>query len=108
MYHDTELHQVAEDFLKKLKDGGDPFYKEERVETAALEMSNLAVLKRETHPQYFYGFKPSGRPVFSHDIRLARTFTTSCPTLGQHADRLKTIGIEVSPEPTIWREGVLA
>jgi hypothetical protein len=108
MYHDTDLHQVAEDFLKKLKDGGDPFYKEERVEAAALQMLNLAVLKRKTHPQYFYGFKPSGLPVFTHDVRLAHSFTTSCPTFAQHAEQLKTAGIEVSSEPTIWREGVLA
>ena len=69
----ADVHELAADYLKQLKSGGDPFYKEEKIEVSAIEMSNLIVLRKETHPRYFSGFKPSGRPVFAHDVRLARS-----------------------------------
>ena len=104
----TDVHQIAADFLKEIQGGNSPFYCEEKIEVAALEMSTLVVLRKVEHPQYFYGFKLSGYPVFTHDVKLARTFESTCEALSQHSDKLKQIGFEVEPEPTIWREGILA
>jgi hypothetical protein len=104
----SDVHALAADYLKQLKNGGDPFYKEEKIEVEALEMSNLIVLRRDQHPKYFYGFKSCGRPIFTHDTKLARTFESTCMTVKQHVHKLMQIGVNVQPEPTIWREGVLA
>jgi hypothetical protein len=108
MSRQDDIHAIAADFLQALKDGGSPFYQEEVLEVESLAVTNLVVLRMKAAPKYFYGFKASGAPVFTHDMKIAKTFVSSCPSLGQHADKLKDHGFEVEPHITVWREGALA
>ena len=103
MYQD-EVHHAAVQFLEQLRKGN-PHYAEEKIEVAPLAITDLVVLKQTARPPYFYGFKPSGRPVFTHDLKIAKSFNSSCPTVGEHVERLGTIGIQVEPHLTVWREG---
>ena len=105
MYNE-DVSKVAADFLKAMERG--TVYREERVETVPISMSlpaTFVALKRAESPNYFCGFKPSGRPVFAHDLRVAKSFEPTCPHLGTSVDRLRMIGVEVEPHPTVWYEG---
>ena len=100
-----DIHKIAADFLKEVE-RGNAIYKEEQAKVEAMaSMTGLVALRRAANPPYFYGFKSSGRPVFTHDIRLAKSFSTSHPSLTQHIDHLATIGVEVSQHLTVWSEG---
>lgn len=103
MYQD-DVHRTAEEFLKQLRTGN-PHYAEERIEVTPLAITDLVLLKQKSTPPYFYGFKPSGRPIFTHDMKIAKAFTSTCPTVKEHIERLGQIGIAVEPHLTIWREG---
>jgi hypothetical protein len=103
MYQD-DVHTAAAKFLAQLGKGN-PHYAEEKIEVSALAITDLVLLKQKATPPYFYGFKPSGRPIFTHDMKIARAFNSSCPTIGEHIQKLGTIGIRVEPHLTVWREG---
>jgi hypothetical protein len=105
MYH-QDVHKVANDFLKTLERG--TAYREERLEVVPVSLTigkDLVALKRKEAPNYFCGFKPSGRPIFTHDLRLAKSFEAQCMTLAAAATQLVTIGIEITLHPTVWYEG---
>ena len=105
MYND-DVHKVASDFLKAMERG--TTYREERLEPLSISMPvshDLVALKRKDAPHYFCGFKPSGRPVFTHDLRVAKSFEARSMTLATEVSRLRTIGVEVQPHPTVWFEG---
>ena len=100
-----DIHQIAANFLREIE-RGNAVYKEEQTNVEAVaSVTGLVALRRAVNPPYFYGFKPSGRPIFTHDIRLAKSFSTSHPSLAQHIDHLATIGVEVSQHLTVWSEG---
>jgi hypothetical protein len=101
-----EVNKAAADFLEDYT--LQRTYEYEDITAETIQMSNLIVLRREVHPRYFAGFKNCGRAVFAHDVKLAKTFTSTCPTVEQSMGRLALQGIEVRHEPTIWREGILA
>jgi hypothetical protein len=106
MYNE-DVHKVAADFLKALERG--TTYREERLEPLSIsvpvETTQFVALKRHETPHYFCGFKPSGRPVFTHDLRVAKSFDPQCMTLAMSVDRLRIVGVEVQPHPTVWYEG---
>lgn len=100
-----DVHKVAADFLIELE-RGNSFYQEEQIEVEPLAtFAGLVALRRPVKPHYFYGFKPSGRPIFTHDLRLAKSFETAHHTLTQHIEHLAVIGEKVEPHPTVWSEG---
>ncbi len=103
MYQD-DVHAAATKFLTQLGKGN-PHYAEEKIEVSPLAITDLVLLKQEATPPYFYGFKPSGRPVFTHDMKIAKAFNSACPTIGEHIARLEKIGIQVERHLTVWREG---
>lgn len=99
----TDIHKIAADFLTKLERSN---YKEQQIETEVLaSVTGLVALKRPNNPPFFYGFKPSGRPIFTHDLRLAKSFESSRGEVSQHIEHLATVGENVVPHPTIWSEG---
>ena len=103
MYQD-DVHHAAVQFLQQLGKGN-PHYAEEKIEVSPLAITDFVLLKQKATPPYFYGFKPSGRPIFTHDIKIAKAFNSSCPTVEEHIKRLGSYGIAVEAHLTIWREG---
>jgi hypothetical protein len=101
----SEINRVAAAFLRQIE-RGNLAYKEEKVEVETVaEFTGLVALRCPIKKQFFYGFKPSGRPIFTHDIRLAKSFETNHPALTQHMERLEMVGETVAPHPTVWIEG---
>jgi len=102
--HLSCVNRTAENFLRELEKGNG-FYEEAKIEVVAVDMTGMVVLKQPGPPPFFCGFKPSGRPIFTHDLRLARSFTKHCEELYESAERLITLGIDVKPHLTMWHEG---
>jgi hypothetical protein len=103
----SDIHKIAADFLADLE-LGDSIYREEQIEVEPLATATiveLVALRRSAPPCYFYGFKSSGRPLFTHDLRLAKSFDAKNPELMHHVRRLELIGEAVVPHPTVWFEG---
>lgn len=101
----SEINRVAAAFLREIE-RGEVKYQEEKTQVEAVAtFTGLVALRRPITPHYFYGFKPSGRPIFTHDLRLAKSFDAHHPALDHHVERLTMIGETVSPHPTVWKEG---
>jgi hypothetical protein len=101
----SEINKIASSFLKQLERGG-RFYKEETITPEPIAaFTGLVALKRSVKPEFFHGFKPSGRPVFTHDLRLAKSFHTTRQELEDHINQLEAVGETVLPHPTVWFEG---
>ena len=101
----SEINKVAAAFLREIERGNTQ-YKEEKVEVEPLAtFTGMVALRCPVKRQYFYGFKPSGRPIFTHDLRLAKSFDSNHPALDQHVERLSMIGENVLLHPTVWKEG---
>jgi hypothetical protein len=102
----SDINRVAAAFLRALHEGS--AYSDEPIvhEVEPLAAQGLVALKRTAHPQYFYAFKPSGRPVFVHELRLAKSFETTSTDTWEHVERLHNLGEKVSPQLTVWKDGV--
>ncbi len=101
----TDVHKIATAYLDNLE-RGETAYKEEKIEVESLaSLPALVTLKRSTNPPFFYGFKSSGRPIFTHDLRLAKSFEISHSSVEQHVKHLEGIGENVVLHPTVWLEG---
>lgn len=100
-----DLNAVASNFLKAYKEHRKSAYVEEKIEPEPIEITSLVILKQADNPPYFYGFKPSGRPIFTYDHKIAKVFNSGCPSVTEHIERLRMIGIEIEAHLTIWREG---
>lgn len=100
-----DVNKTAELFLRSLETGK-PFYSAEpiKVESNIARGSKIA-LRQVANPPFFVGFKGSGRPIFTHELRLAQSFDETSMSLYDTVDRLKTIGVEVEPHNTVWHEG---
>jgi hypothetical protein len=105
LYDLEDVHKTAAEYLSRIKSGGDPFYQEEKVEVVGLDMPSYVALRQAGSPPFFYGFKPNGRPVFTHDTRLAKSFKLGCLSMTAYVERLRMFGIEVNEYPTVWVEG---
>jgi hypothetical protein len=98
-----DIHKIAADYLTKIKRSS---YQEEQLEVQPIaEFTGLVALRRSEKPEFFHGFKPSGRPVFTHELRLAKSFHSMQNSLSEHISRLTMIGETVSLHPTVWFEG---
>jgi hypothetical protein len=103
----SDIHSIAERFLRDLARGtaysADPV----PIEPLAVYSKGLDIvaLRREEKPQFFAGFKPSGRPVFTHDLRLAQSYSATSIKLHETVGRLAVIGTEVLPHATVWFDG---
>lgn len=101
----SDIHEIAFDYLREIE-RGNSFYSETPIEVQHnTTMTGLVALRRFVSPHYFYGWKPSGTAVFTHDIRLAKSFDAQHPSLDEHVGRLILIGHAVDPHPTVWSEG---
>jgi hypothetical protein len=103
----NDVHTIAERFLKELKRGNTraSFYApadNPDITTLADSITDRVVVQREEAPQYFVGFKPSGRPVWSHDVRLAASYDSASLSLVRVLGTLKAYAMEVETMPATW------
>lgn len=108
----SDVHKIAADYLESLEKG--TFYRQERVyavpvavhaEIVSAKKLTFEVLKRAEGAPYFVGLKGCGRPVFTHDIKLAKSFEASSYSMMWFVKKLSEHKIEVVPHPTKWHEG---
>lgn len=101
----SEINRVAAAFLREIE-RGETQYKEEKTDVETpVGFTGLVALRCVVTRKFFYGFKPSGRPVFTHDLRLAKAFESHHNSLVEHVERLELIGQEIALHPTVWVEG---
>lgn len=99
-----QLNRIAEQFLKDLAKGITA-YSDEKVFVEPIAVGGYVALKQDAIPHYFAGFKPSGRPVFTYDLRLAKSFPATSVNLHETVGRLGMVGVSVKPHQTVWHEG---
>jgi len=101
----NDVHTIAQRYLRDLKTGKASFYApadNTPVTTLADRISDRVVVQRDETPQYFVGFKPSGRPVWSHDIKLATSYDSASLTLVDVLKRMELHSIVVETWPAVW------
>jgi len=107
MTHD--IHSIAERYLRDLASGKAPFYSpsdETEICNLADSIKEPVVVIRSQSPQYLVGFKPSGRPVYSHDLKLAHTFDSASSALSDALTKLKTYGESPEIMPAVWPSNI--
>jgi hypothetical protein len=101
----SNINRIAEAFLREIEHGN-AHYKEETIKPEPVSaFIGLVALRRAVKPEFFHGFKSSGRPVFTHDLRLAKSFHTTRAELEEHVNLLEAAGENVLPHPTVWYDG---
>ena len=99
-----DVHQIAERFLRDIETGRVTFYAPEETETLVLADSHVArvVIARQEAPHYLAGIKPSGRVIFTHDMRLAVSYDANSLKLAEVLDRLYQYDMKVETMPACW------
>jgi hypothetical protein len=99
------IHTIAERYLRELDKGNPHFYAPSDnadVLPLAEVYTERVVVVREEMPQYLAGIKPSGRPVFTHEIRLAASYDSASLKLVDVLSRLKLYDMQVETMPATW------
>jgi hypothetical protein len=100
-----DIHTIAERYLRDLETGRVSFYapaEKEEVISVTQPITERVVIMREEAPHYLVGVKPSGRPVFTHCLKLAASYNSNSEKLAQMLCRLKTYDIPVQTMPACW------
>jgi hypothetical protein len=98
-----DIHTLAESYLRDLEGGKTNFYQEEETPVLPLvDCGMRVVVVREEMPSYLAGIKPSGRPVFTHDMKLAASYDASSWKLDEVLERLKIYDLQVDTMPACW------
>ena len=99
-----DVHQIAEKYLRDIETGRVSFYAPEETETLVLADSHVArvVIARQEAPHYLAGIKPSGRAIFTHDLKLAVSYDSHSLKLVEILDRLKQYDMKVDTMPACW------
>jgi hypothetical protein len=103
----SDIHQIAERFLR------DPFYVETpkkfsfyMADTPELiatpQHITRVVIVREEAPIYLAAIKPSGRPVWTHDMKYAASYDSNSERLEHVLDRMAQYQISVETMPACW------
>jgi len=102
----VDIHTLAERYLRDLERGAATFYAtpedNPNVTTLADSLTERVVVQREEAPPYLAGFKASGRPVFTHDLKLAMSWDTNSFKLVNALRQLKDASIVVETMPATW------
>jgi hypothetical protein len=105
MLHD-DIHTIAEKFLQDLHDGTtqSSFYQAEETDIVTTSMTgpDRVVVARQETPIYLAGIKPSGRPVWTHCLKLASSYDAQSIKLTSVLDRMEQYQIEVDTMPATW------
>lgn len=100
----SDINRIAAAFLREIE-GGTKYVEEKITPEPIAAFTGLVALRCPVKKQFFAGFKASGRAIFTHEIRLAKSFHTTQSELEQHIDRLEAVGENVLPITTVWYEG---
>jgi hypothetical protein len=101
----TDIHTLAEKYLRDVERGHAHFYappSNTEILTLADKFSSHVIVMRESAPQYLAGVTPTGRPVFTHDVKFASSYDSSSLKLIGVLRRLAHYEIEVETMPTCW------
>jgi hypothetical protein len=100
-----DIHTIAEKYLRDLENGKASFYApadNADVLPLGAVISDRVVVMREEAPHYLAGLKPSGRPVFTHDLKLAASYDSASLKLVDILMRMKVYQTEVQTMPACW------
>jgi hypothetical protein len=99
------IHTIAERYLQDLHSGKASFYAEaENNDVLPLGDSiaeRVVIMEADSH-RYLVGIKPSGRPVFTHDLKLAASYDSASLALADILDRMGRYQIGVQTMPACW------
>jgi hypothetical protein len=99
----ADIHEVAQQYLDDIESGTAGFYSREPSEVVAVaEPVERVVITRDEYPQYLAGIKPSGRPVWTHCIRLAASYDYLSSRALAVLERMEVYGIPVETMPATW------
>ena len=106
MRRTEDIHTVAERYLRDLERGAATFYAtpedNPNVTVLADTLIERVVVQREEAPPYLAGFKTSGRPVFTHDLKLAMSWGADSFKLVGVLKQLRDAQIPVETMPATW------
>lgn len=100
-----DIHTIAEGYLRDLERGHAHFYAPASTKTVVPlgeSLTQRVVIMRETEPHYLVGIKPSGRPIFTHDMRLAASYDSASLKLVEVLAHFKKIDLYVETMPACW------
>jgi hypothetical protein len=104
--HIEDNNTLAERFLRDWERGAATFYatpdENPNVTVLADTLTERVVVQREKAPPYLAGFKTSGCPVFTHDLRLAMSWDSNSFKLVNVLKQLKDAKIPVETMPATW------
>jgi hypothetical protein len=99
----ADLNQIVKDVTEQMERHDATFYEEEKLEVVKLtDILDRVVIARHEAPHYLAGIKPSGRPVWTHSMRLAASYDTPSLKLGNVLERMEQYQIEVLSMPACW------
>jgi hypothetical protein len=103
-----DVHSIAEKYLQDIQSGKVSFYQEEQPDLLlpgtglTPDISDRVVITRSESPVYLAGIKPSGRPVWTHCLKLASSYDTPSDKLINVLERMDMYQIEVDTMPATW------
>lgn len=105
MNHFHDVHTIAERYLRDIESGRVTFYAEPTeapvILTAEAVVSKVMVM-REARSAYLVGIKRDGTPVWSGDVKHARSFDSDSLTLVNSIATCRNNGIHVETMPACW------
>lgn len=100
-----DIHTLAEAYLRDLKKGNAHFYappSTKSVVPLGESLTERVVIMREGEPHYLVGIKNSGRPIFTHDMRLAASYDSASLKLVEVLAHFKKLDVYVETMPACW------
>jgi hypothetical protein len=101
-----DIHSLASKYLSDLERGNAKFYAKPDEDDEALILADSlvdrVVIMREEVPHYLAGIKPSGRPVWTHDLRIAMSYNSGSAKLDNVLERFKLYDMPVMTMPACW------
>jgi hypothetical protein len=99
------IHTIAERYLRDLKTGRASFYQsaaETEIVPLAESLTERVVLMRLEEPHFLVGVKKCGKPVFTHDLKLAASFDPTSLKLVEALTALERRNIHTETMPACW------
>lgn len=96
------IHTLAESYLRDLERGHAHFYAPAQTKTVVPlgeSLTQRVVIMRQDEPHYLVGIKHSGRPIFTHDLRLAASYDSASLKLIEVLAHFKKLDMYVETMP---------
>lgn len=99
-----DIHTIAERYLQDIESGKSFYAPADNVDILMLgdSLTERVIITREQSPPYLAGIKPSGRPIFTHDMKLAAAYDSASMKLVDILSRLKMYDMHVETMPACW------